>query len=252
MSSSRIRQCRGFWLAYQSSNTTFWCYVMRQDMFDIFDMCDWHRIWADMKRQNLVGRQNHCHRGGIAFQWTNLYISCRWFNGQRLCIQGGAIHFARLGARERSTGWTLLELKMLIGDRSLSKVIYLPKNLQCQHMVCIIKKCETLIRPGAKAAEGRGSVGQRGNRDPTLPTASASIFSITASASIHIFNSSLNYLWVATHLHWWKYLMLSSDCEVHGPLLRKADQERRNSLQSRGAKTPSVNPLLRDSHVWKK
>ena len=140
---------------------------------------------------------------------------------------------------------------MLIGDRSLSKVIYLPKNLQCQHMVCIIKKCETLIRPGAKAAEGRGSVGQRGNRDPTLPTASASIFSITASASIHIFNSSLNYLWVATHLHWSKYLMLSSDCEVHGPLLRKADQERRSSLQSRGVKTPSVNPLLRDSYVLK-
>ena len=155
-------------------------YVTRQD---IFDMCDWHRIWADMKRQNLVGRQNRCHRGGIAFQWTNLYISRQWWlNGQRLCIQGGTLLFARLGARERSTGWTLLELKMLIGDRSLSKVIYLPKNLQCQHMVCIIIKCETLVRPGAKAAEGRGgSVGRRGNRDPTLPTASASIFWILHS-----------------------------------------------------------------------
>ena len=29
--------------------------------------------------------------------------------------------------------------------------------------------------------------------------------------------------------------IFSSDCEVHGPLLRKADQERRMSLQSRGA-----------------
>merc|ERR1719305_555943 len=40
---------------------------------------------------------------------------------------------------------------------------------------------------------------------------------------------------------------LSHDCEVHGPLLRKADQERRSSLQSRGAveRRNSLTPAKR-------
>ena len=84
-----------------------------------------------------------------------------------------------------------------------------------------------LSRLDDKAAEGRGgSGGQRGNQDPTLHTASASKY------------------WT---LHWnvfgWKFkthITFFSDCEVHGPLLRKADQERRISLQSRGRPTPEM------------
>ena len=85
-------------------------------------------------------------------------------------------------------------------------------------------------RSAAKAAEGRaGSGGQRGNPDLTLLTASAS--------NLPFLHSRAVFFLLRLYLS-----LLSSDCEVHGPLLRKADQERRMSLQSRGA------PIKVDAH----
>ena len=66
--------CYGDMTRSDHFNSTFLCYIMSRN-----------RIWADMRRQNLAGRQSRFHRGRFAFQWTNLYIRCQclktWYSG---------------------------------------------------------------------------------------------------------------------------------------------------------------------------